>query len=293
MYKETTGGKIFRVINTTIILFIVVITVMPFILVVNGSIVSENEFFRTGGVIFIPRSFSARNYKFIFTEGSILSSFWISVQRVVIGVPFAMLLTIILAYAMTKKDMPGYRLLMLFMVFMMYFDGGLIPRLLLYKDLGLYNNFLVYIFPMGISVFNALLLRNFINTIPESLPESARLDGASESTILFRIILPLAKPGIATVSLFVAVAHWNDWFTAIAYMRQGINNVPMQTYLRKMVTLSQLELDAMGVMQDMITPTPETLKMAAIVATTVPIVIVYPFIQKYFVKGILIGSVKE
>ena len=292
MYKESIGGRIFVILNTIFITLVIAVTILPFILVVNGSIVSETEFFRTGGVILIPSSFSLSNYRFIFNEGSVLSSFLVSVKRLVIGVPFAMLLTIILAYAMTKKDMPGHGALMVFLIFMMYFDGGMVPRLVLYKDIGLYNSFWVYVLPMGISVFNALLLRNFIQTIPESLSESARLDGASESTILFRIILPLSKPGIATIALFVAVSHWNDWFTGIAYMKQVMGALPMQSYLRKMMTLGQLDLMAMGNMQNMITPPPETLKMASIVATTVPIVIVYPFIQKYFVKGILIGSVK-
>jgi putative aldouronate transport system permease protein len=150
----------------------------------------------------------------------------------------------------------------------------------------------MYILPSGISVYNALLLRNFFDTIPESLSESAVIDGANESCILFRIILPLSKPGIATIALFVAVAHWNDWFTGIAYMRQT-SALPLQTYLRKMITISQLELEALGSMQDMKSPIPEPLKMGAIVLTTIPIVMVYPFVQKYFVKGLLIGSVKE
>lgn len=292
MNKRTTGDVIFDTCNIIFMIIFVIIMVMPFIFVVNGSIVNENEFIRTGGVILFPKSLSFGTYRFLFREGTIISSFFTSIKRLLIGVPFAMFLTILLAYAMSKKDMPGRKALMAFVIFMMYFDGGLVPHLVLYKDLGLYDNFWVYILPSGLSVYNALLLRNFFDTIPESLSESAVIDGASESRILFQIVLPLSKPGIATIALFVAVAHWNDWFTGIAFMRQT-SDLPLQTYLRKMITVSQLELEAMGSMQDMKSPIPEPLKMGAIVLTTIPIVLVYPFVQKYFVQGLLIGSVKE
>jgi putative aldouronate transport system permease protein len=292
MNKRTTGEIIFDTINVIFMIFFILIMILPFIFVINGSIVSENEFIRTGGVILIPKSLSFNTYRFLFREGTIVHSFFTSVKRLLIGVPFSMFLTILLAYAMTKKEMPGQKALMAFVIFMMYFDGGLVPRLVLYKDIKLYDNFWVYVLPAGISVYNALLLRNFFDTIPESLSESAVIDGASESCILFKIILPLSKPGIATIALFVAVTHWNDWFTGIAFMRQT-SALPLQTFLRKMITISQLELEAMGSMQDMKSPIPEPLKMGAIVLTTIPIVLVYPFVQKYFVQGLLIGSVKE
>lgn len=292
MNKRSTGDVIFDSVNVLFMLLVIVVMILPFILVINGSIVTENEFIRTGGVILFPKSFSLSTYQFLFREGSIGPAFLISFLRLIIGVPISMLLTIILAYAMTKKTMPGRRALMVFLVFMMYFDGGLVPNLILMKDIHMYNTFWMYILPTAISVYNALLLRNFFNTIPESVAESARLDGASETCILFKMILPLAKPGIATIGLFVAVAHWNDWFTGIAYMLQD-QPLPLQTYLRKMISVSQLELEAMGSMQGGRAPVPETLKMGAIVITTIPIVCVYPFIQKYFVKGLLIGSVKE
>jgi len=173
----------------------------------------------------------------------------------------------------------------------MYFSGGLIPFLFLMRDIGLYDTFGMYILPSAISIYNALLLRNFLNTIPESLSESAVLDGASEFVILTRIILPLAIPGIATISLFFAVSHWNDWFTGLAYMSQD-RALPLQTYLRKLITIDQFTLNFMEQRVEMRPPIPESLKMGAIVITTLPIVCVYPFVQKYFVKGLLIGAVK-
>lgn len=293
LLKRSLGDKIFDSINVIFMVLVIIVMLLPFILVFNGSIVTENEFIRSGGVILFPKSFSLSTYEFLFREGSLLPSFFVSVARLLVGVPFAMVLTIILAYTMTKKDMPGHHALMVFLVFMMYFDGGMVPRLVLYRDIHLFDTFAMYVLPMAVSVYNALLLRNFFNTIPPSLAESARIDGAGEGRILFKIILPLAKPGIATIALFEAVTHWNDWFTGIAYMTQGTHALPLQTYLRKMIMVSQLELESMGNMQGTRAPVPETLKMGAIMLTTIPIILVYPFVQKYFVKGLLIGSVKE
>ena len=292
MYKKSLASKIFDVCNYAFITLIGLTMLLPFVFVLNGSIVEDTEFFRTGGMILFPQSFDLSNYKFLLTEGSIIPSFLLSIAVTAATVVFSLALTLMLAYAMTKTDMPGHGALMVFLIIMMYFDGGMIPNLLLYRDMGLFDTFAVYVLPAGISVYNALLLRNFLNTIPSSLTESARLDGASEMTILTRILLPLAKPGIATISLFVAVGKWNDWFSGVAYITPG-NTVPLQTYLKNMMGLSQLKLNAMAELQTMVTPPPETLKMAAIVLTVLPIVIVYPFVQKYFVQGLLIGSVKE
>jgi len=290
--KRTVGGTIFDCFNYLLMLLVIAVIIVPFIFVINGSLVSETEFMRTGGIILIPRTFSPHVYEFLFKEGSVFNSLLLSVMRIVVGVPLAMLLTVILAYAMTKRNMPGHKALMVFLIIMMYFDGGLIPFLFMVKDLKMYDTFLMFVLPGAVSVFNALLLHNFLNTIPDSLSESARIDGASEPVILMRIILPLSLPGIATISLFYAVWHWNDWFTGIAYMSQaGVQ--PLQTYLRKMITAQTLQLEAMSQMASLRAPIPETLKMGAIVLTTLPIVCVYPFVQKYFIKGLLIGSVKE
>lgn len=287
------GGTVFDACNIALMGVLLLAFLLPFLFVINGSIVRESEFLRTGGVILFPRSFSLATYKFLINDGAILASLAVSVARLVVGVPAAMLMTLLLAYALTQREMPGYRLLMLFIVFMMYFDGGMVPFYMLIRDIGLYDTFWVYILPALVSVYNALLLRNFLNTIPSSLPESARLDGAGEMCVLTRIILPLAKPGIATIALFVAVALWNDWFTGMVYIRQGASAPPLQTYLRKILDLSSLDLNEIARVQNDVAPMPEPMKMAAIVITTIPIVIVYPFVQKYFISGIMVGAVKE
>lgn len=289
--KVSVGDMVFDIFNFMLMLFLMLAFVLPFIFIINGSLISDTEYARTGGVVLLPQTLSGATYRFLIKDGEIVTAFVTSVLRLLVAVPLQMLLTIILAYALTQRNMPGYKALVLFVIVMMFFDGGLIPTFFLIRDLGLYNNLWVYILPSLISVYNALLLRNFMNTIPESLSESAKLDGASEYCIVTRIILPLSIPGIATISLFFAVSLWNDWFTGMIYIKQGTPQ-PLQTYLRKILDLSSLDLNEMGRVLDDVAPLPEPLKMAAIVITTVPILLVYPFIQRYFVSGIVIGAVK-
>ncbi len=290
--KRTKGELVFDLVNVVCMFLLCVIMLMPFWFVITGSFASETEFLQTGGLILWNKSISLKTYEFLIAEGTFIKSFLLSVVRLLIVVPYSVTLTVLLAYVISHEHLPGIGILMPILVFFMYFDGGMIPYLQTMKMLKLYDTYLMLILPTGCSVYYALIIRNFIKTIPSSLAESARLDGARETTILFRIILPLCKPAIATISLFVAVGNWNDWFTGIAYMRQD-RILPLQTYLRKMVSVSQYDLVSWGADLRLVPPVPETLKMACIVLTTLPIVCVYPFVQKYFVKGLLIGSVKE
>ena len=290
--KRSVGSVIFDWCNNIFMLLLCLCMLLPFWFVITGSFASESEFLRTGGLIFWNEEISFETYEFLFAEGTIFKSMLLSIVRLALVVPYSLILTTLLAYVISHEDLPGIKWLMPLLIFFMYFDGGMVPYLQTVKSLGLYDTFAMLVLPTGCSVYNALILRNFINTIPKSLSESARLDGANEMQILFRIILPLCKPSIATIGLFVAVGSWNDWFTGIAYMRQD-RILPLQTYLRKMISVSQYDLTSWGADLRMQPPVPETLKMAAIVLTTLPIVMVYPFVQKYFVKGLLIGSVKE
>ncbi len=289
--KRTTGEKIFDTVNILFMIFIILVMLLPFIFVLNGSLVSDKEFILKGGVILFPENIDFANYSFLFKGDQLLPALIVSVLRVAIGVPLSLVCIIILAYAISKRKMPGHKGLMVFLVVMMYFDGGIIPFLIMVRDLKMYDTFLMYILPFLISPWYAIILRNFIDTIPESLEESARMDGAGELTILTRIIVPLAVPGIATIGLFSAVLHWNDWFTGFAYMSSR-SPIPLQTFLRRMMMISRYDLNNMAQIVNMNPPLSESLKMAAIVITTIPIICVYPFVQKYFVKGLLIGSVK-
>lgn len=290
--KRSTSSIVFDWFNNIFMLLLCACMLLPFWFVITGSFASETEFLRTGGLIFINKEISLETYSFLFSEGTIFKSMALSIIRLALVVPYSLVLTTLLAYVISHEDLPGMKWLMPLLIFFMYFDGGMIPYLQTVKTVKLYDTFAMLVLPTGVSIYNALILRNFINTIPKSLSESARLDGANEMQILFRIILPLCKPSMATIGLFVAVGSWNDWFTGIAYMRQD-RILPLQTYLRKMISVSQQDLVSMGADLRTVPPIPETLKMAAIVLTTIPIVMVYPFVQKYFVKGLLIGSVKE
>ena len=292
MRKRSKSSIFFDWANNIFSLLLCLCMLLPFWFVITGSFASESEFLRTGGLIFVNEQISLETYEFLFAEGTIFKSMLLSIVRLCLVVPYSLFLTTLLAYVISHEDLPGMKWLMPLLIFFMYFDGGMIPYLQTMKTVKLYDTFAMLILPTGVSIYNALILRNFINTIPKSLSESARLDGASEMQILFRIILPLCKPSMATIGLFVAVGSWNDWFTGIAFMRQD-RILPLQTYLRKMISVSQYDLTSWGADLRMQPPVPETLKMAAIVLTTIPIVMVYPFVQKYFVKGLLIGSVKE
>lgn len=289
--KRTRGEKVFDAVNSLFMIFVILVMLLPFVFVFNGSLVSEKEFILKGGVVLFPDKVEFTNYTFLFKGDQLMPALVVSVLRTAIGVPLSLLFTIILAYAISKRRMPGHKGLMIFLIIMMYFDGGIIPFLIMVRDLKLYDTFFMYLLPFLISPWYAIILRNFIDTIPESLEESARMDGAGEFTILVRIVVPLAVPGIATIGLFTAVLHWNDWFTGFAYMSSK-SPIPLQTFLRRMMMISRYDLNNMAQIVNMNPPLSESLKMAAIIITTIPIICVYPFVQKYFVKGLLIGSVK-
>jgi putative aldouronate transport system permease protein len=233
-------------------------------------------------------------YKTLFKASSILlSGFQITLFRVVVGTALNLLFTYFVAYALAKRDLVGKSILTFFFFFTMLFGGGLIPTYILIKNLGLINNIWVYILPGLVSVWNMLLLRNFIMTIPESLSESADIDGAGDLVIIFRIILPLTIPALITVGLFYAVAHWNSWWDAYLYVsKPGL--APVQLVLRNILARANITVNAItgGISSTEIQPPSRSIQNAAVVITTVPIVCVYPFLQKHFIKGVLVGAVK-
>ena len=212
-----------------------------------------------------------------------------TIIRAALGTGLSVLLYIIGAYPLSKKYLPHKKAWTLFVIFTMYFSGGLIPGYLLIKDLGMINSRLSLILPGAVSTFNLMIMITGFEGIPESLEESARIDGAGDWTILFRIIMPLAKPTIMVILLYYAVGHWNAWFHAMIYLRDA-DKMPLQIFLRDILTRSQL--GAMTGQTD-VEDVGQTIKYATIIVSTVPILCVYPFIQKHFVKGVMIGAVKE
>lgn len=252
-----------------------------------------------GGVTFWPREFTLENYEIVFQDDRLLNGFMISVLRTIVGTVSAIVMTAILAYGMSRRELIGRNYYMLFFVFTMYFGGGLIPTYLLYRSLGLMNTFWVFIIPSLIGVYHMIIFRTFFKSLPAGLEESAQIDGCSNWGIFFRIVLPLSGPVIATLGLFTAVAHWNDWFMPSIYITNE-KLLPIQTMLRQILNANivtdmsnNLDTASAGRIQAMRTITTKSLTMATMMVATLPIVIVYPFVQKYFVKGVLIGSLKE
>jgi putative aldouronate transport system permease protein len=265
----------------------------------NTLVVSLNEGMDTakGGVTFWPRVFTWTNYDIVFGDKNLLNAFWISISRTVVGTVSATLVTALLAYGMTKSYLMGRKFYTFFFVFTMYFGGGLIPTFLLIKSLGLMNNFLVFIIPALVSVWNMIVFRTFFKGLPAGLEESAQIDGCSNWGIFAKIILPLSGPVIATLGLFTAVAHWNDWFLPTIYIFDQ-QLMPVQSLLRRLLNANLIS-EQMGIDSNTVermskkSITSKSLVSATIMVVTLPIIAVYPFVQKYFVKGVMVGSMKE
>lgn len=267
----------------------------------NAAVISFNDGNDTlrGGVTFWPRAFTLENYTVVFKDKRLIDGFIISVLRTVIGTVLSILATAVFAYGMTKRELMGRKFYMIVCIITMYFSGGLIPTYLLIRELHLIDTFWVMIIPGIISVWNMIIFRTFFMGMPDGLDESARIDGCSHWGVFFRIILPLSGPVLATLSLFTAVYHWNDWFAPSIYIT-NLDLLPIQTKLQQILNsnimkeqMSQMDSAAASHLNQMKSVTTKSLSMATMMVATVPILLVYPFVQKYFVKGVMIGSLKE
>jgi len=241
----------------------------------------------------IPVDPTFNNFKVVFSNPMIYNSMWITVARTVVGTLYTLIVTGLASYSISKRY-PGKRLFSILLIIPMYISGGLIPYYVVIRQLGLFNNFLVYILPAGFSAYYMLLMRTFFEGIPESLGESARLDGAGELIIFFRLILPLSMPIIATIAMFAGVAQWNSWFDGMVYITRP-NMRPMATLIQEMLQRFE-QSDLRRAIEQKVrdsTTSPESVKMATIIVSTVPIICIYPFLQKYFIKGVIIGAVKS
>ncbi|WP_059049841.1 carbohydrate ABC transporter permease [Paenibacillus senegalimassiliensis] len=266
-----------------------VMTLTPFLNLLAKS-VSEEWAVVSGKVTILPIGFQLETLKFVVTSSNFTSSLGISALVTVIGTVMAILLTAVTAYPLSKPQIPGVSFILILFVFTMLFSGGIIPNYLLIRELNLLNHLGSLILPGMISVFNLLVMKSYFEGLPEALEESAKIDGARTFTILFRIILPISSPVIATISLFYAVGYWNDFFSAMLYISDPALKT-LQIYLKDIVI--NADLAALGMSPDDMMNLPgEGVRAAAVIASTVPILCVYPFLQKYFVKGVLIGSVK-
>lgn len=291
---------VFTVLNTLFLLLLVAVTLYPFINTIAVSFNDGNDTIR-GGIYLWPRSWTMKNYSAIFASGTIYHAFMVSVARTVISTVLNIFLTTMLAYALSRKEYIFRKPITLIFLLTMYFNAGLIPVYFLIKDLGLLNSFWVYIFPSLISAFNLIVLRTYIYTLPESMVESAKMEGAGDFRIFLQIIFPLCKPVIATIALFVAVGAWNSWFDTFLYASSKQNLSTLQYELTKLLAStinsggSSSVANGAGVNKDMASAivTPVSIRAAITIVAAVPILVVYPFLQKYFVVGLNVGSVKE
>lgn len=297
-YRMTPGEKIFVFVNYALIVFLCLSIVLPFlnILALSFNLGKDAE---RGGIFFWPRAWSLENYQEVFSSSNIASAFGISIFRTVIGTIASVFLTAMAAYALKSKTMPGVRFFTLLVFFTMLFSGGIIPYYMLLKSVHLTNTIWVYVIPSLYSAWNIIIMRTFFQQIHISLEESARIDGYNDFSIFMHVIMPLSRPVIAVIALFNAVNHWNDWFTGAFFVRESKLR-PLSTLLQEMLTKAEalrntLE-QAAGSKYDMIDKiqvTGNSLKMATIIIVVAPIIVLYPFIQKYFAKGVMIGSIKE
>ena len=291
--KASTADKVFTVCNTIFMILFVIITLYP---VLNTLAIAFNDGTDAlrGGIYLWPRKWTLKNFMTVLQKDNLLIGAVVTVARTVIGTLLALAANAILAFIVSRKRFLFRKQLSLFWVITMYVNGGMIPVFLLYKGLGLTNSFWVYVIPGMVSAFNMLVIRTYMNGIPDSLEESAQLDGAGYTTIFLKIISPLCKPVYATIALFVAVGQWNSWFDAMLYNRMSSNLTTLQYELMKLlssVTNQGGSLESMKNAAGAVTPT--SIRAAATILTMLPIICIYPFLQKYFVAGLTLGGVKE
>lgn len=290
--RSSLSEKVFNVFNIIFMLFMIVVTLYPFYYVVVCSVSDSAQLMQHRGAIFWPQGFNLDAYQAVLKNPNILSGYRVTLFVVVIGTILNVVMTSIGAFLLTRKKFAIKNLMAYMMIFTMYFSGGMIPTyLIVFKTLKLGDSIWALILPTLISTYNLLIMKTNFESIPYSIEESAKVDGASEFVILFRIILPLSVPIIAVMLLFYGVAHWNSWFDALIYIRTR-SKYPLQLVLREILLMNASE--------SMVSATAgvekynigESIKYATIMVATIPILCVYPFIQKYFVKGIMIGAVK-
>jgi putative aldouronate transport system permease protein len=292
---KTNKTDVFDVINVLLMLGMIFIMLYPMWFCIAGAL-SDGQDYMRGGVYFWPRKITFANIRALFFEPVILDAFKITILKCLIGTITSLLFTTIVAYGITRRNLRFKKFYIAYIMFTMFFGGGMIPYFVLIKDLRLYNNFLVYIIPSLYSVWNMIIIQSFIRELPASLIEAAKIDGYGEYSILFKIVIPLSMPVLAAIALFTIVGHWNSYFDSMLYTSSPSLQT-IQYYLRKVIVDPAMS-NSMGARSVQQIPesarkiTPQTIKLAAMMITSLPIVLIYPFLQKYFAKGMLIGSIK-
>ena len=293
MQIESRGDRIFNVINYLILTMVTVIVLYPLLFVLSASF-SDPQAVLRGEMLLLPQGFNFNSYVKIFQNQDIINGFSNTFLYTIIGTLINLVMTIIASYPLSRRDFAGRNIIMALLVFTMFFSGGLIPTYMLIKDLGMLNTFWVMIIPNAVSIWNIIIMRTFFQqSIPYELQEAATIDGCSDIGILTRVILPLSMPIIAVTILFYAVGHWNAFFNALLYLSDK-DKFPLQLILREILIQGQTN--------DMVSSSSESaikqqrevegIKYAVLVVANIPVLVLYPFLQRYFVKGIMIGAIK-
>jgi len=289
--RKTISQYIFDCFNVLFMIFMMIITLYPFVYVLFGSVSMPAEFAKHTGILLWPKGFQLEAYKMVFRNENIIIGYGNTLFYVTVGTAFNIFFTILTAYVVSRKELMLKKFLLLMMTFTMFFSGGMIPTYLMMQKIGIMGTRWSIIFPGLISVINVIIMRTYFMGLPYGLEESAFIDGANDFQVLFRIIVPLSMPTISVMILFYAVGHWNSWFTAMLYLRDR-RLFPLQLILREILVFNSTEdmMISLGNLrgQDM----SEIIKYATIIVSTVPIICIYPMLQKHFVKGVMIGAIK-
>ena len=296
--KDSLSRKIFYVCNIIFMLCLVVLTLFPYLHVLAKSL-NDGQDSAMGGITLWPRVFTWENYKVVLSDDGFGRAFGLSVIRVALSAAINLMVQFMAAYVLMNKRFHGRNLFIYMFLIPMYFGGGIIPQYILYSNVGLLNNFLIYILPGCFSMYNTIIIRSYLESIPSSLAEAAKIDGANDLRIAFQVILPLAKPVMATVGLWTMVGAWNDWTTTLYFVTKKdlytLQYVLMRLLKENQAIQSMISQAAMNgeVLDISMNVTSESIQAAQLIVTTIPIVLVYPFLQKYFIQGMTLGAVKN
>lgn len=292
--RRSVEDRCFDTVNWTLLILIALITLYPFYYILILSFNEGNDAVR-GGIYLLPRVFTLNNYREFFSDPTWLSALWVTVARTVLGTLISVGFTSVVSYALSRKNLVGRKVYMKIMIFAMYFSGGMIPYYILLKALGLLNSFLVYLIPGALNLFFVMTGISFFQDIPEEVIESAYLDGAGDGKIFISIILPISLPLLATMTLFIAVNHWNSWIDAAYYVRSDQLRTlayKMREVINQSMTPTTTDATTLQFASEHSKTTTTSLQMAAMIVSIGPILFVYPFLQKYFAKGMMLGAVK-
>lgn len=293
-FNQTRSDKVFNFFNTVIMALILVITLYPFLNVLAISLNDSTDTVR-GGIYIWPRELTLENYKTIFSYTSLIQGFKITILRTLIGTVLGLISASMLAYTLSRPDFKARKFVSTFLALTMYFTGGLVPTYMLMRHLDLIGTFWIYVLPGVVIAFNVFVIRSFIDGLPYALQESAKLDGANDFQIYYKVIIPLCKPVLATIALFLAVGQWNSWFDTYLYNGNKPHLTTLQYELMKILQSTNQGanmVNANDMANQMAQVSPESIKMAITIVVTVPILFIYPFLQRYFVEGMTLGAVK-